>query len=272
MSGGLSTLDSVILGIVEGITEYLPVSSTGHLVVVQRWLGLGDSAGRDAADTYAIAIQIGAILAVLLLYRHRVGSMLRGIVGRDDDGRRVLGLLVTSFIPAAALGAAFGDAIKDQLFSPGPVVVAWLVGGVFLLLWKPQTGSVPLVAMTTKNAAIIGFAQALALWPGVSRSLVTIAAALFVGLTLSAALEYSFLLGLATLSAATVFDLAKNGDQLMNDYGVARPALGIVIAFITAAAAVRWLVGYLERRPLSNFGWYRIAAAGITLALWSTLS
>ncbi|MFZ9444375.1 MAG: undecaprenyl-diphosphate phosphatase, partial [Ilumatobacteraceae bacterium] len=138
MSGSLSTLDSVILGIVEGITEYLPVSSTGHLVVVQRWLGLGDAAGRDAADTFAIAIQIGAILAVLLLYRARVGSMLRGIIGRDDEGRRVLGLLVTSFVPAAAIGAAFGDAIKDELFSPGPVVAAWVVGGVFLLLWKPR--------------------------------------------------------------------------------------------------------------------------------------
>ena len=272
MAGDLSTLDSVILGIVEGITEYLPVSSTGHLVVVQRWLGLGDPAGRDAADTYAIAIQIGAILAVLLLYRRRVGSMLRGVAGRDPDGRRVLGLLVTSFIPAAALGAAFGDAIKDELFSPGPVVVAWLVGGVFLLVWKPREGNASLVEMTTTNAAVIGFAQALALWPGVSRSLVTIAAALLVGLSLSAALEYSFLLGLATLSAATVFDLAKNGDQLVNDYGVARPLLGVVVAFVTAAAAVKWLVGYLGRKPLSRFGWYRIAVAGVTLALWSTLS
>ena len=272
MAGDLSTLDSVILGIVEGITEYLPVSSTGHLVVVQRWLGLGDPAGRDAADTYAIAIQIGAILAVLLLYRRRVGSMLRGVAGRDPDGRRVLGLLVTSFIPAAALGAAFGDAIKDELFSPGPVVVAWLVGGVFLLVWKPREGNASLVEMTTTNAAVIGFAQALALWPGVSRSLVTIAAALLVGLSLSAALEYSFLLGLATLSAATVFDLAKNGDQLVNDYGLARPLLGVVVAFVTAAAAVKWLVGYLGRKPLSRFGWYRIAVAGVTLALWSTLS
>ena len=272
MSGALSTLDSIILGIVEGITEYLPVSSTGHLVVVQRWLGLGDSAGRDAADTYAIAIQIGAILAVLLLYRRRVGSMLRGVVGRDSEGRRLLGLLVTSFIPAAALGAAFGDAIKDELFSPGPVVIGWFVGGIFLLVWKPRAGNASLVDMTTRNAAIIGFAQALALWPGVSRSLVTIAAALLVGLSLSAALEYSFLLGLATLSAATVFDLAKNGDQLVNDYGVARPLLGVVIAFVTAAASVKWLVGYLGKKPLSRFGWYRIAAAAITLALWSTLS
>ena len=272
MSGSLSTLDAVILGIVEGITEYLPVSSTGHLVVVQRWLGLGDAAGRDAADTFAIAIQIGAILAVLLLYRARVSSMLRGVVGRDDEGRRVLGLLVTSFIPAAAIGAAFGDAIKDELFSPGPVVAAWIVGGVFLLLWKPRREGLALSALTTRHAVIVGCAQALALWPGVSRSLVTIAAAVMVGLSLSAALEYSFLLGLATLAAATVFDLAKNGGQLLDDYGIARPLLGVAIAFVTAAVAVRWLVDYLAQRPLSHFGWYRLAAAGVTLALWSTLS
>jgi undecaprenyl-diphosphatase len=272
VSGGLSTLDSVILGIVEGITEYLPVSSTGHLVVVQRWLGLGDAAGRDAADTYAIAIQIGAILAVLLLYRGRVGSMFRGVVGRDSQGARLLGLLVASFVPAAALGAAFGDSIKDELFSPGPVVVAWIVGGIFLLVWRPQPGGTSMLELTTTKAVIIGIAQALALWPGVSRSLVTIAAALLLGLTLSAALEYSFLLGLATLSAATVFDLAKNGDQLVNDYGVVRPLLGVVVAFVTAAAAVKWLVGYLAEKPLSRFGWYRLAVAGVTLALWSTLS
>jgi len=272
VSGSLSTLDSVILGIVEGITEYLPVSSTGHLVVVQRWLGLGDSAGRDAADTFAIAIQVGAILAVVLLYRMRIGSMLKGIAGRDAEGRRVLGLLVTSFIPAAAVGAAFGDTIKDELFSPGPVVIAWIVGGVFLLLWKPRRDGATLAQLSGTHAVIIGCAQALALWPGVSRSLVTIAAAVMVGLSLSAALEYSFLLGLATLSAATVFDLAKNGGQLLDDYGIARPLLGVVIAFVTAAVAVRWLVGYLAERPLSHFGWYRLVAAAVTLALWSTLS
>jgi undecaprenyl-diphosphatase len=272
VSGSLSTLDAVILGIVEGITEYLPVSSTGHLVVVQRWLGLGDAAGRDAADTFAIAIQIGAILAVVLLYRARIVSMLNGIAGRDPEGRRVLGLLVTSFLPAAALGAAFGDAIKDELFSPGPVVIAWVVGGAFLLVWKPRRDGTTLGQLSTRGAIVIGFAQALALWPGVSRSLVTIAAAVLVGLSLSAALEYSFLLGLATLSAATVFDLAKNGGQLVDDYGVVRPLLGVVIAFVTAAAAVRWLVGYLNERPLSHFGWYRLVAAGVTLALWSTLS
>ncbi|MBM3729479.1 MAG: undecaprenyl-diphosphate phosphatase [Actinobacteria bacterium] len=272
MSGSLSTLDSVILGVVEGITEYLPVSSTGHLLVVQRWLGLGDSVGRDAADTYAIAIQIGAILAVFLVYRARIASMIKGVAGRDDEGRRVLGLLVTSFVPAAVVGAVFGDVIKDELFSPGPVVIAWVVGGVFLILWKPRRDGASLSQLTMAHAVIIGCAQTLALWPGVSRSLVTITAAAMVGLSLSAALEYSFLLGLATLSAATVFDLAKNGGQLLDDFGLARPLLGGATAFVTAMLAVRWLVAYLAERPLAHFGWYRLVAAAVTLALWPTLS
>ena len=271
MSGPLSALDSLILGIVEGVTEYLPVSSTGHLVVVQRWLGLGDSVGRDAADTYAIAIQIGAIFAVVLLYWSRLVSMLKGVFGRDAEGRRVLSLLLVSFLPAAFVGATFGDSIKDKLFSPGPVVAAWAVGGVFLLAWRPRSGNLAISDIGMRGAFIIGVAQTLALWPGVSRSLVTIAAALMIGCSMSAALEYGFLLGLATLSAATVLDLTKNGDVLVNDYGIARPALGVVVAFVTAAASVRWLVSFLSRHPLSRFGWYRLAAAALTLILWSTL-
>lgn len=272
MSADLSALDAIILGVVEGVTEYLPVSSTGHLVVTQRWLGLGDQAGRSAADTFAISIQIGAILAVLLLYRGRVWSMMKGAVGRDADGRRILGFLVASFIPAAAIGASLGDRIKEELFSPGPVVIAWIVGGIFLLVWKPRHDGFALGDLSLTKAGIIGIAQVLALWPGVSRSLVTIAAALFVGLALSAALEYSFLLGLATLSAATVFDLARNGDQLVNDYGTARPILGVIVAFVTAAVAVKWLVGYLATKPLSHFGWYRLVIAAVILVLWPTLS
>jgi undecaprenyl-diphosphatase len=271
MSGPLSALDSLILGVVEGVTEYLPISSTGHLVVVQRWLGLGDAVGRDAADTYAIAIQVGAIFAVVLLYWSRLMSMVKGLFGRDAEGRKVLGLLVVSFLPAAFIGGVFGDSIKDRLFSPGPVVAAWVVGGVFLVAWKPRAGSRDIPMLGVRGALIIGIAQSLALWPGVSRSLVTIAAALMLGCSMSAALEYSFLLGLATLSAATALDLAKNGDVLVNDYGVARPALGIAVAFVTAAISVRWLVGYLSKRPLSRFGWYRIFAALVTLVLWSTL-
>lgn len=267
----LSVLDAVILGVVEGITEYLPVSSTGHLLVVQRLLGLGQGADKVAADTYVVAIQLGAILAVVALYRARITSMAKGLLGRDREGRHVFAMLAASFLPAAVIGVSLGGTIKDRLFTPGPVVVAWVVGGLFLLWWKPRAGLIRIEHVTLRNAVLIGLAQSVALWPGVSRSLVTIVAALLVGCTMAAALEYSFLLGLATLSAATVLDLAKDGDVLFDTYGTVRPLIGVLAAFVTAVVAVRWLVSYLSRHPLSIFGWYRLVAAGITLALWSSL-
>ena len=266
----LSPFDAIVLGVVEGITEYLPVSSTGHLLVTQQILGLGDGAGEVAANTYAIAIQLGAILAVVALYRSRIAQMLRGVVGRDADGRKILISLVCAFLPAAIVGVALGDTIKDELFSPWPIAVAWAVGGLFLLKWKPGDGLLRIEELGIRSAVIIGLAQSLALWPGVSRSLVTIVAALLLGCSTLAALEFSFLLGLATLSAATFLDLAKDGDTLLNDYGWGTPLLGAAVAFITALLAVRWLVRYLATRPLSHFGWYRIVAAFIVVALLTT--
>lgn len=267
----LSVLDAVILGVVEGITEYLPVSSTGHLLVVQRLLGLGQGADKVAADTYVVAIQVGAILAVVALYRARIASMANGLIGRDRNGRHVLSMLVASFVPAAVIGVLLGGTIKDRLFTPGPVVIAWIVGGLFLLWWKPRAGTTALEQLGLRGAVVIGLAQSVALWPGVSRSLVTIVAALLVGCTMAAALEYSFLLGLATLAAATVLDLARDGDVLVETYGTLRPLLGVLAAFVTAIVAVRWIVGYLARHPLSIFGWYRLAAAAVTLGVWSSL-
>jgi undecaprenyl-diphosphatase len=268
--GALTAPKAILLGAVEGITEFLPVSSTGHLVVTQRLIGLGHGDAKTAADTYAIAIQIGAILAVVAVYRHRIGQLFAGLVGRSDEGRAVLISLVVAFVPAAVIGVVLESPIKDHLFGPWPIVAAWAVGGVFLLWWKPKQGSITITSIPVRSAAIIGVAQALALWPGVSRSLVTIVAALAIGCTMAAAVEFSFLLGLATLTAATILDLGKDGGTLYDDYGWRMPLLGVIVAFITALLAVRWFVGYLRTKPLTIFGWYRLAIAAITVVLIAT--
>lgn len=263
----LSPFHAIILGAVEGITEFLPISSTGHLLIVQRLLGLGTGSGKAAADTYAIAIQLGAIVAVIGIYRSRIASMFRGLVGRDRAGLRLVELLAVAFAPSAIIGLAFDDAIKAHLFGVWPVVAAWVVGGVFLLVWRPTPGHLELHQLSFRVAGLIGAAQVLALWPGTSRSLATIAAGLALGVTSSAAVEFSFLLGLVTLSAATALDLIKNGGDVKDQFGIATPALGAIVAAITAAVAVAWFVGYLRTRPMTVFGWYRLAAAAATVAL-----
>ena len=269
-SGLLSIPQAVLLGIVEGITEFLPVSSTGHLLVVGELIGFGTGKAVGAADTYSIAIQFGAILAVLFLYRTRVWLLVRGLFGADFEGRASLIRLVVAFLPAAFIGVLAGDAMKNALFGPIPVTIAWLVGGVFLLRWKPTVGSMALHEMPIRAAFIIGCAQSLALWPGVSRSLVTLIAALAVGLSMSAAIEFSFILGLITLSSATAFDLTKHGNELVDQFGILAPSIGLVCAFVTAVIAVKWMVGYLEYHSLRVFGWYRLAIGAISVLLLAT--
>lgn len=275
MTSGLSALDAIILGLVEGFTEFLPISSTGHLLATQRILGLGGTAETDTAlDTYAICIQAGAIAAVLVLYRTRIAQLARGVLGRDDDGRRLLVGVMVAFVPAAMIGVAFSDPIRSRLFGVGPVAAAWIAGGL-LILWctrRPWSrgGRLHFEALTSRHAFLIGLAQAAALWPGVSRSLVTILAALALGYSMRAAVEFSFLLGLVTLGAATAYEALRSGDQLVATYGIATPLLGLVVAFVSAVLAVRWMVTWLQSRGLEVFGWYRIAigvvAAGALLA------
>jgi undecaprenyl-diphosphatase len=263
-SGPLTPVKAIVLGAVEGLTEFLPVSSTGHLLVTQRLLDLDTGA---AADAYVVAIQLGAILAVVALYRHRLAQIVRGVFGRDDDGRRLAGRLLVAFAPAAVVGIVLGDTVKDHLFGPWPIVAAWVVGGVFLLWWHPVPGTTAITALPLRSAAIIGGVQLLAFWPGTSRSLVTIAAALAVGMTMAAAVEFSFLLGLLTLGAATALDLLKDGPEIVDDYGLRTPLLGALVGFVTALVAVRWLVSYLRTRPLTIFGWYRLGIAAVTVVL-----
>jgi undecaprenyl-diphosphatase len=271
--------DAIILGLVEGITEYLPVSSTGHLIIVSALLGLNKPPDvKQAADAFTIIIQGGAILAVLGLYWSRVTQMVRGLLGRDPAGRRLAINIVVAFLPAAVLGPLLADTIQDKLFYPGPVMAALFIGGIIMLLLKKwqraffhdsdQTPAkarafVSIENMTWRRALIIGLLQCIAMWPGTSRSMMTIVGGMLVGMRPKHAAEFSFLLGLPTLGGACVYKLGKN---LMSDdpsvfevLGGPLPVIiGIVVAMISAALAVKWLVGYLSRHGVALFGWYRI--------------
>ncbi len=271
-SGGLSAVSAVILGLVEGLTEYLPVSSTGHLVVTYELLGLATTPeAEQALETYAICIQAGAILAVFVLYRERVAQMADGLLGRSDDGRKVLVGVVAAFIPTAIIGLALVDDVRSLLFGVPPIATAWLVGGLAILALTRsgilQRGGRELTEISLRQAILIGLAQSIALWPGVSRSLITIVAAVLVGLSLTAAVEFSFLLGLATLGAATVVTAASDGGQLIELFGWFTPLVGLVVAFIAALASVRWMVAWLQQRSLDVFGFYRIAVGLIAFGL-----
>jgi undecaprenyl-diphosphatase len=268
----LTTPKAVVLGAVEGLTEYLPVSSTGHLLVAERLMGIGQGSDKSATDTYTVVIQIGAILAVLGLYWRRFGSMLQGLVGRSQEGRTSLSALIIAFIPAAIIGQLFGDTIKEHLLNPGPVAAAWIVGSAAIFVFaaigdRLRVTTESVTSMTMRQALIIGLAQTLALWPGMSRSLVTILAALLVGLSLGAAVEFSFLLGFVTLSAATAYELLKNGSEMIDAFGWKNPIIGIIVAGITAVISVKWMVAYLQHRSLAIFGWYRLAAGLATIGL-----
>ncbi len=261
---------ALILGIVEGVTEYLPVSSTGHLLVVQRLLGIEQS---DAADAFAICIQAGAIVAVLGLYAGRVMQMSRGLVGRDSDGLRLAINLAVAFVPAAIAGLLLEQPIKTYLFGGDewglwPVVIAWFVGGVAILLtsWfrkkrREHGGGYELMQLTWKLALVIGVAQCIAMWPGVSRSLVTIVGGVLVGMRLSSAVEFSFLLGVLTLGAATCYDGLKNGAEMLATFGPTSLLVGFLGAWISAVLAVKWMVAYLNNHGMEIFGYYRIAIA-----------
>ncbi len=260
----MSWLQALVLGIVEGVTEYLPVSSTGHLLLAERALGMERS---DAADAYAICIQAGAILAVLGLYRARVAQMVRGLLGVDPAGRRLFVQLVVAFLPAAVLGFLFDDAIDAYLFGLWPVVFAWAVGGVAILLLRGPRGGRAIEELDMRTAFLIGCAQCLALWPGTSRSLATILGGVLLGASLPAAVEFSFLLGLLTLGAATSYSALKHGDVMLAEYGAVPLLVGFVTSGVSAAVSVKWLVGWLQSRGLEIFAVWRLALAAVVAAL-----
>jgi len=260
------------LGAVEGITEYLPVSSTGHLLITERLLHVGTGDDKDATDTYTVVIQIGAILAVLGIFWRRFTSMAEGLVGRSEEGRRTLINVVVAFVPAGIVGKLFGDSVKEHLLNPTAVAITWIVGGVVILWFVSRQGRLvtridSIADLGVRNAAIIGVAQTLALIPGTSRSLVTILAAMLLGVSMQAAVEFSFLLGFVTLSAATALELVQNGGTLVDKFGIMAPAVGIVVAGITAFFSVKFMIDWLNRRGLGVFGWYRIGVGVIACIL-----
>ena len=266
-------LTAFILGIVEGLTEFLPVSSTGHLIVAGSLLGYTG----EQAKTFEIVIQAGAILAVCWEYRARLWSVLRGIAS-DPAARRFVANLFIAFLPAAVLGLAFSRAIKAHLFAPVPVACAFIIGALVILAaerrqrLRPDTIRVASVeAMRWTDALLVGCAQALALVPGTSRSGATIIGGMLFGLSRVAATEFSFFLAIPTLFAATAYSLWKDA-SLLSTQGLPAFGVGFAAAFVSAFACVRWLIRYVSHHDFVPFAWYRIAfGAMILVTAWSGL-
>ncbi|MBA2604752.1 MAG: undecaprenyl-diphosphate phosphatase [Acidobacteria bacterium] len=281
----MNLLEAIVLGIVEGITEYLPVSSTGHLILASSLMGLTERVDKDSLDAFNIVIQGGAILAVLGLYRARVWQMIQGLLGRDAVGLRLAVNVTAAFMPAAILGVLLAGTIKRYLFFPLPVLSALAAGGVLMIAidrWQerrfqkttnphdPRTYT-DLEGLPLRGALLIGLLQCLAMWPGTSRSMVTIVGGMLAGMKPRQAAEFSFILGLPTLGAACAYSLLKNlaGDapNMFETLGTAPMLAGLIVATVSAAVAVSWLVSFLTRHGLSPFGWYRLVLCVVMGAL-----
>ncbi len=294
----LSTRDAIILGLVEGVTEFLPVSSTGHLVIANHLLGLeaetpvlnadgnpvwlheptADSPGvpftlKNAADAYIVVIQIGAIMAVVFLYWSRLMGILRGLAGHDTAGLRLLRNLIAGCIPAGLLGLLAGGWIKENLFYVSTVIASLISGAVLMLFverWRKNSATLvesrkDPADLTVGEALGVGLMQCLALWPGMSRSMVTIVGGYLVKLAPAKAAEFSFLLGLPLLGAAAAKDALQTGPAMVAAFGWSQMIVGTVVAAISATIAVKFFVAYLARHGLAPFAFYRIALA---VALW----
>ncbi len=258
----MDVLNAAILGLVEGLTEFLPVSSTGHLILVGDLLGFQGPPG----FIFEVAIQLGAILAICALY---FGRLARAVVAlpRDPAARRFAAAVLLAFLPAALLGVLFHGAIKAVLFDPLPVSIALILGGVVILLVDkraPAPRHLQAETIPLRTALLIGVAQAAALIPGVSRSGATILGALMLGVERRAAAEFSFFVAIPTMLGATVYDLWKNRAGLDLE-GAGLIALGFLVAFLAALLVVRPALALISRHGFAPFGWYRIAIGGAML-------
>jgi undecaprenyl-diphosphatase len=295
--------DAIVLGVVEGVTEFLPISSTGHLIIANDLLGLESEVQlknaqgeplwyrvpsdkypggvpltlKLAADTYAVVIQVGAIAAVVLMYWPQFVHMLLGLFGRSSSGIRLLRNVVLAFLPVAVVGFLVHDFIDRHLFSV-PAVIAALVGGAFVMLWAERWRRANASGigfskgdpadLSPRKALGIGLAQCLALWPGTSRSMVTIVGGYLAGLSPVKAAEFSFLVGLPTLAGAAVYKSVKSGPAMIEVFGWSSVLLGALVAAVSAALAVKFLVSFLSRNGLALFAYYRLVLATVLAATY----
>ena len=278
---------AVITGTVEGITEFLPVSSTGHMIISDRLMkvpknadvivsDITDRKGRPitqerVADDYIVIIQVGAIAAVLVVFFARIRGVISGLLRGDRPALQLAMSLLLAFLPSAILGLFFKEAIGAYLFSVEVVAGALMIGGVVILgaeqiLPKVKFREQEVAEIQTSQALVVGLCQCFALIPGTSRSLSTILGGRLAGLSHAAATEFSFLVGLLTLSAASIYKMWALGPALTQIYPAGPASVGLLVAAVTAFVSVKWLVGYVSRNGLGVFAWYRIALGGVILA------
>lgn len=287
----MNPLFAALLGLVEGLTEYLPVSSTGHLILASHVLGQTG----EAVDSFDIVIQLGAILAVVVHYRRLLAERTLGLFRRDKASTQLLIALALGFAPTAVVGLLLRKKIKALLFGPGPVAAALVVGGIVMIaieLLRARTkreptipthdggyrdaatpvvsaaggGLVGLEHVTPLRALLIGLGQCVSMWPGSSRSMCTIVAGQLTGLSTATAAEFSFLLGLPTLGAATVYEAYKSR-EVLGEIGALNVVIGLVVSFVVAWAVIAAFLAYLQRRGLVPFGVYRIIVGVIVFLL-----
>jgi undecaprenyl-diphosphatase len=256
-------LRAVILGIVEGVTEFLPVSSTGHLLLVKRFFSLGEG---SFWDSFIVLIQLGAILAIVVIYFAKLWRVALGMFSNPDDRRFVIGVLV-AFLPAVVIGLIAGKDIKEVLFNPWVVCFSLIVGGA-ILLWIDQLALKPHEDDATRFPLLmyfwIGLAQCVAMIPGVSRSGASIVAAMLLGADKRAAAEFSFFLAIPTMVGAFAYDFYKNrGDMTTDHLGIV--AIGFVVSFITAIIVVKTFLNYVTRHGFTLFAWWRVIVGTLGL-------
>jgi undecaprenyl-diphosphatase len=266
----MTWLEAFLLGALEGLTEFLPVSSTGHLILLGSRLGYED----ETSKTFDVVIQLGAVIAVIVYYRARLTDLLRGVVRRDPLSLRLALSIGIAFLPAAVVGLLFHKAIEELLFGPIPVAQALIVGGVVMIgieVWRRRrgdTGKEGIEEVTPRRALAIGVAQGFSLWPGTSRSMSTIIGGQLSGLSTATAADFSFLLAIPTLGAATLYKLAKNGRELVAaPGGAATLTIGMGVSFVVSLLVISAFLRYLKRFGLMPFGVYRILLGSAVLIL-----